>query len=139
MNDLKVEKQEAINAGLRALNTLRSIQDELNSARNWGILDILGGGSFTSFIKHTKISKASTLCYQARRDIEDFERELKDVLFLTNDLDINIGSLLTFLDFFSDDAFSDYLVQREINNARNRIDDAIRTITSIIENIQNSL
>ena len=135
MKDMKVEKEEAIRAGRRALDSLYRVQQELNSAKNWGLVDLFGGGGLISLIKHTKISSASSLCYQARRDLEDFERELKDVLFLDRNLDVNIGALLTFLDFFSDDVFSDFLVQRRINQARKNVEDAINTVRGILERL----
>ena len=36
--DLEKEKREAVDAGNRALRSLRAAQDNLNSAKNWGIL-----------------------------------------------------------------------------------------------------
>ena len=42
--DLEKEKKEAIAAGNQALHSLRTAQENLNSARNWGIWDMFGGG-----------------------------------------------------------------------------------------------
>ena len=42
--DLEKEKREAIEAGNRALRSLREAQNNLNSAKNWGIWDMFGGG-----------------------------------------------------------------------------------------------
>ncbi len=133
MKDLTTEKQEAICAGNRALRSLEAVHQELCKAGNWGLLDMFGGGTFTSFIKHTKINNASNLLYQARRDIEDFQRELKDVLFINPNLNINISGLLTFLDFFSDDILSDYLVQRQITKARKETETAIDEVKTILD------
>ena len=36
--DLEKEKREAVDAGNRALRSLRAAQDNLNSAKNWGAL-----------------------------------------------------------------------------------------------------
>ena len=36
------EIREAIDAGERAIISLRAAQDKLNSARNWGIFDMVG-------------------------------------------------------------------------------------------------
>ena len=38
--DIEKEKREAIEAGQRALHSLRAAQDNLSSARNWGLWDI---------------------------------------------------------------------------------------------------
>lgn len=42
--DLEKEKREAIAAGNRAVRSLRNAQENLNSAKNWGLWDIFGGG-----------------------------------------------------------------------------------------------
>lgn len=39
MYDIEKEKREAINAGNRALNSLRTARENLNSAKNWGLAD----------------------------------------------------------------------------------------------------
>ena len=38
--DIGKEKREAIDAGYRAINSLKTARDNLNSAKNWGLLDI---------------------------------------------------------------------------------------------------
>ena len=38
------EIDEAIRAGEQALDSLREAKNQLNSARNWGIYDMIGGG-----------------------------------------------------------------------------------------------
>ena len=45
--NLAREVREARNAGIRALNSLRKAEQHLDSARGWGIFDILGGGTIT--------------------------------------------------------------------------------------------
>ena len=52
------EKREAINAGNRALRSLREAQDNLNSAKNWGIWDMFGGGFISTMAKHSKMDCA---------------------------------------------------------------------------------
>ena len=51
--DFEKEKKEAIDAGNRALQSLKDAQNHLNNAKNWGIWDMLGGGFFS------KIGRAS--------------------------------------------------------------------------------
>lgn len=45
MNERK-EVSEAITAGRQALSILRMAKDELRSAGNWGVVDMVGGGFF---------------------------------------------------------------------------------------------
>ena len=53
--DLEKEKQEAIDAGNRALSSLRDALDNLNSAKKWGIWDIFAGGFLSTVVKNTKM------------------------------------------------------------------------------------
>ena len=55
MYEIEKEKREAINAGNRALNSLRTARENLNSAKNWGLADMFGGGFFTTMLKHSKM------------------------------------------------------------------------------------
>ena len=48
----KQEIREALGAGARALTSLREAQEKLESARKWGIADLLGGGFVIDMIKH---------------------------------------------------------------------------------------
>ena len=51
--DIEKEKREAIEAGRRALNSLQTAKENLNSAKNWGLVDMFGGGFFTTMLKHS--------------------------------------------------------------------------------------
>ncbi len=44
--DIEKEKREAIEAGQRALSSLQTAKENLNSAKNWGLVDMFGGGFF---------------------------------------------------------------------------------------------
>lgn len=132
--NLDKEKEEALAAARRALNSLEETRNALQSAKNWGIADMFGGGKFISLIKHSNLDSARAAANRAYRDIRILERELRDVC-IDLDLDIEVGALLTALDFFSDNLFMDYLVQRRINEAMNKIDGAIDVIRRIQQRI----
>ena len=114
------EIDEAVLAGERALDSLREAKRQLNSARAWGIYDLVGGGLISSMIKHSKINNANEWMDQANRDLRRFARELQDVD--SEGLQIDTGSLVSMLDIFCDNFFSDLLVQQKINDGRARID-----------------
>lgn len=115
------EIHQAIRAGERALDSLDEAKKQLNSARNWGIYDLTGGGVFSSIIKHRKISSANEWMSLANHNLRSFARELRDVD--DADLQVDTGSLVSMLDIFCDNFFSDLMVQRRINDTRARIDD----------------
>ena len=116
--DIGKEKREAIDAGYRAINSLKTARDNLNSAKNWGLLDMFGGGFFSTMLKHSKID-------QARQNMEQ-----------ACDLNINIGDFLSFADYFFDGFVADWMVQDRINNARYQVEEAIRRTEYIISQLQ---
>ena len=77
--DIEKEKREAIEAGRRALNSLQTAKENLNSAKNWGLVDMFGGGFFTTMLKHSKMDQAKQNMEQAKYDLRNFSRELNDV------------------------------------------------------------
>lgn len=135
---MRREMQEAIQAGERALSSLRTAQSQLKSAGNWGLFDMFGGGLFSSMIKHSKINDASRYMEDAKRDLLIFQRELKDVNVPMN-LRMEVGSFLSFADFFFDGFLADYLVQSKISEAREQVDDAIHMVENILRDLKQSI
>ena len=88
--DIEKEKREAIEAGQRALSSLRTAEENLNSAKNWGLVDMFGGGFFSTMLKHSKMDQARQNMEQAKYDLRNFSRELNDVNMACN-LNINTG------------------------------------------------
>ena len=92
--DYNRERQEAIDAGNKALQSLYAAQNDLNSAKNWGIVDLLGGGMITSLIKHSKMNNAQSHMEQAKYDLQKFSKELADVAAYIS-LDFNAADFLS--------------------------------------------
>ena len=128
------ERQEAIDAGERALDSLYGVRKELESAGNWGLLDMFGGGMFTTFVKHSKMNDAQRYMERAKRDLAAFSRELADV---SETLNINSGDFLTFVDYFFDGFVADMMVQSRIRDAQRQVDDAIYRVESILSRLRN--
>ena len=129
------EVDEAIRAGERALDSLREAKGKLNSARNWGIYDILGGGMISSIVKHSKMSSANEWVERANYDLKRFAKELRDVD--EDGLYVQAGSLASTLDIFFDNVFSDFIVQNRINEARGEIDRMIDRIERTVWDLKN--
>lgn len=134
--DLEKEKQEAINAGNRALYSLRTAQENLRSAKNWGIWDMFGGGFITTMFKQSKMDDAKQNMEQARYDLRAFSQELQDVSMFYN-LDIETGDFLSFADWFFDGVVVDWMVQDRINKAGEQVAQAIRHVEHILRELQN--
>ena len=130
--DYEKERQEAIYAGERALDSLMEAQNQLRKARNWGIYDIIGGGLFSSLIKHSKIDNARSCIERAKYDLQVFNRELRDV---SMNLDFDIGDFLTFFDLM-DSFLADIMVQSKIADASRKVEDAIYRVEDILRRLR---
>ena len=114
------EIEEAINAATEALNNLDDAANALGTARTWGIVDLFGGGTLTTFLKRERMHEASNKINAAKRSMNKLSRELRDVDTYV-DIDIEMGDFLGFADYFFDGALADWLVQSKIGKAREQV------------------
>ena len=139
------ELREAISAGENAKRLLGQVQDDLDSARNWGTWDMLGGGLVATMAKHDRLDSAQSSIRAAQRALSDFRTELADVGRLEVP-SIQIGEFATFADYFFDDIFSDWYVQSSIkkaqygiSEARMKLTAALRTLTAARQDLDERL
>ena len=130
------EVNEAIQAADVALGHLQAAKKHLKSASNWGIVDLIGGGTLTGLIKHSKMGNAEYEIEAAKRALQTFSKELRDVQGYSS---VHIDGFLTFADFFFDGLIADWLVQSKIDKARRQCDDAIRQVSDIRQQLVRSL
>ena len=135
---MRREMKEAMDAGERALTSLRNAQEKLNSAGNWGLFDMFGGGLFSTIMKRSKMDDAQQLMEAAKADLKRFQRELKDVN-IPLDLRREVGSFLSFADFFFDGFVADYLVQSKISEAKEQVSDAIIRVEQILNELKRKM
>lgn len=139
MNDTNYLKEkevrEAMQAGQEALNYLNQARTCLNSAGNWGLLDMFGGGLLSTFVKHSKMNDAEKLVQQAREALKRFQRELMDVDTIS-EFHIETGDFLSFADYFFDGFISDWLVQSRISDAKRQVDNAIQKVNYIMNQLR---
>ena len=132
--DLQKEKREAVDAGYRALRSLQAAQDNLDSAKNWGLWDMFGGGLIFTMLKQSKMDSAKQNMEQAKYDLREFSQELRDVS-ISYELDIETGDFLSFADWFFDGFFVDWMVQDRINKAREQVSEAIRQVDDVLRKL----
>lgn len=130
--DYMKEKQEALEAGQRALRSLKEAQRQISGAKGLGIWDLLGGGSIVSVIKHLKINNAKKALSEARYNLLTFSKELRDI---SMDFDIGIGDLLMVFDVF-DNFWADVLVQAKLYEATRKIDETIYIVEEMLRKIR---
>ena len=133
--NVEKEKREAIEAGQRALNNLHTARENLNSAKNWGLVDMFGGGFFTTMMKQSRMDQAKRNMDLAKLALRNFSKELKDVNIACN-LNFDMGDFLTFADYFFDGFAVDWMVQERINKARNQVEEAIRRTEEALNQLQ---
>ena len=129
--DYKKECREAIDAGNRALGSLKNAKACLDSARNWGIWDMIGGGLLSGLMKRSRISDAQDQINKARQDLQIFTRELDDVQ-MSGQMDIEINDFIGFADLLWDNFLVDWMMQDRINNARAQLDEVITRVKQIL-------
>ncbi len=132
------EIQEAIDAADRALYSLERARKSLGSAQGWGIYDMFAGGFVSTMIKHSSMNKAEGYLEDAQAALREFSRELDDVDEMI-DFSYNRTDLLTFADYFADGFLVDFLMQGRIKEAVRNVDDTIRTVTMIRNELQQEL
>ena len=135
MYDYEKERWEAIEAGKRARLSLENAMGALDSARGWGIYDMLGGGFISTMIKHSKMDKASNYIEQAKADLSAFSRELGDIDGYTN-VNLSTGDFWGFADWFFDDILTDWMMQGRINDARRQVQQAIYKVNEILNRLE---
>ena len=128
------ELEEAEEAAKQGILALQDLLDSLGSAANWGIWDMLGGGFFSTAIKHSKINNAKREAAHAQRSLERLSQELADVR-LKYDLNIEIGGFATFADYFFDGLIADWVVQSRLNEARRRVEALLSQVKSIRQSL----
>ena len=129
MNELeRKEINEAIQAADDAIMHLERARSCLNSAGNWGLLDMFGGNVITGLFKHGKMASAEREIDNARYALQRFSKELRDVSGFS---EIHINEFLTFADFFFDGFIVDIWVQSKISDAKRQCDEAIRQVKRI--------
>lgn len=141
VNQLKLgikEVKEAIDAGESANVALNKMRKHLDSAKGWGIWDIMGGGLISNMAKHSAIDDANKAAHDFQYLLKSFEKELSDVNEFA-EIELNISGFTTFADFFFDGFFVDFFVQSKINDSISKVDNAGSKINDIILNLRRNL
>ena len=139
------EIAEAIAAGNDVIAGLEQVIQSLESAENWGTWDIFGGGLLSTAVKHSRIDEARNEISDVQAKMSQFKRELADVQ-KSVDLQINIGELESFADFFFDGLIIDWIVQSKIvqsleqsETVKDRVIEAVRELKDLREITQNKI
>lgn len=130
-----------VNEALRITNQLIFLVEDaersLTSARNWGFVDLLGGGLLTDLIKHSKINKASNSMGQVNNLMQRLQQVLGSIQIPAN-YNMQLGGFSTFADFFFDGTLADGYMTIKIMNSIDevrKLKEKLYTLKSRLENI----
>ena len=117
-NDVQVN--QAINLTNQLIGELDQAERQLSSARNWGFLDVLGGGVIVDLIKHSKLNNAKSSMDRVNYLLQELRRVLGGIS-MAGDYSMNVSGIETFADFFFDSGIVDVYMTAKIMNSLNEV------------------
>ena len=111
---------QALNLTNQLIAELDQAERQLSSARNWGFLDVLGGGLITDLIKHSKLNNAKIAMDRVNYLLQELRRVLGGIS-MAGDYSMNVGGFATFADFFFDSGIVDVYMTAKIMSSLNEV------------------
>lgn len=124
---------EAVSIIDRLIPLVNDAERNLSSARNWGVLDVLGGGFIVDLIKHSKLNNASNSMEQVNYLMQNLQRILGSIN--TNDYSMNVGNFVSLADFLFDGAIADIYMTSKIMSSL----DEVRKLKNKLFELRNRL
>ena len=125
---------EAILAGKQLSGSLDQVIDSLESAKNWGTWDLLGGDLVATLVKHSRIDDARDGIEEVQAGMTRLTRELADIQDQV-DLGIDITGFESFADFFLDGLIIDWIVQSKIVDSLERTQEASDSLSQVVKKL----
>lgn len=132
------ESVEAIEAGREAKESVGDVIRALNSAANWGLVDMMGVDFIGDLAKHQKISEAKRLLDEAQTSLRRFQTEIADTR-IERYLNLDFTSFDIVFDMMFDNVFMDFMVQSKISDAKNKMQNLQYQIEEMISNLNRSI
>ncbi|GLX68194.1 hypothetical protein [Paenibacillus glycanilyticus] len=132
------ELREAASACRKLVEALSQANVKLDSAKDWGTYDMLGGGMISTSIKHSRIDDAQDYIYEAQHHLRQLQVELKD-LKRTADLYVGIDTMDKFGDFFFDGLITDWIVQDKIKSSISNVEAQLSDATGLMVGLDNEV
>lgn len=136
------ETEEAVCAGRTAFSISCEVLEDLGNAKNWGVIDMLGGGLIADIVKYDNLNKAQDKIKTLQNSLRNFRTELADVTErISGDIHTEIGDFLCFADYFFDGLITDWMVYDKITESKDRAEvtsSQIQNVLKQLEQIQDS-
>ena len=127
------EIEESIDVGKALYQEVGYTKEILQSAKNWGTLDLLGGDFISSMAKHQKIDEAQRQFERVSNLLASFNKELEDI----NIPSLNFSTTTKTFDIFFDNIFTDISVNSQISKSYDEICKLEININVILMNLKN--
>lgn len=127
------EIEESIGVGKALYQEVGYTKEILQSAKNWGTLDLLGGDFISSMAKHQKIDEAQRQFERVSNLLASFNKELEDI----NIPSLNFSTTTKTFDIFFDNIFTDISVNSQISKSYDEICKLEININVILMNLKN--
>lgn len=131
----KQETAEAVRAAEAATAALLEARRELDSARNWGYMDMGGGGFWSTYLKRSHMDTASDAIRKADRALQTLKEELRDINREAID-SLELSGLFSFADYFFDNIFTDWAIQDKIKRSLEKVNETMRRISRLLEELK---
>ena len=111
---------QALNLTDHLIAELDQAERQLSSARNWGFLDVLGGGLIVDLIKHSKLNNAKVTMERVNYLLQELKRVLGGIS-MADDYSMRVSGFETFADFFFDSGIVDVYMTAKIMNSLSEV------------------
>lgn len=131
------ETEEAVFAGRTAYSVSCEVLEDMNNAKSWGVIDILGGGLVADVVKYDNLNEAQDKIKTLQNSLRNFRTELADVTErISGDIHTEIGDFLCFADYFFDGLITDWMVYDKISESKDRTEQTISQIRNVLEQLE---
>ena len=120
MSENSLQINRALMLTDQLIDCLDSAERQLSSARNWGFIDVLGGGLITDLIKHSKLRNAQTSMEHVNAVMQELQQVLGSIS-IPGDYRMEVGGFATFADFFFDSGIVDIYMTAKIMNSLSEV------------------
>ena len=116
MSENSLQINRALSLTDQLIGCLDDAERQLSSARNWGFLDVLGGGLLVDLIKHSKLRNAQATMEHVNSIMQQLQQVLGSIS-IPGDYRMEVGGFATFADFFFDSGIVDIYMTAKIMNS----------------------
>lgn len=145
LKGLRREAVEAQQAGERVMDQIQTIESSLQSASNWGMVDMFSDSFISDMAKYGKMDEAQRELQELKGLLDRYARELKDLDVHMN-ISADLGSGMRMADFFFDNIFTDSMalsridnIKRQIAQIRHQVERHVRIVDNKVASVESTL